>query len=332
VPEVFEPGHGWRNLPSPGLLPWYAHLFLLADGRVFYSGGQMSGNRGARPQIWKPSDGRPAIVPGLPVADLRNQATSVLLGPAQDQRVMIIGGGGADIHDHGDDDEHPHERAPHVATDSVAIADLSAAEPRYRRAASLHHARMHLNGTLLPDRTVLANGGARVEEHRVEAALEAELYDPRTGRWTEAARSRVPRLYHSIALLTPDGRVITAGSNPRPRDDELRIEVFLPPYLFRGPRPRLELSRDRARHGARLAATSPDAARLREVSLVRPGAVTHAFNNDQRLLDVPFEVTGPERIRLQLPRSRTLAPGGWYMVFAVDTDGVPSTGQWLRLG
>jgi hypothetical protein len=334
VPEVFESGHGWRNLPSPGLLPWYAHLFLLADGRVFYSGGQMSGNRGAKPQIWKPADGRPAIVQGLPAADLRNQATSVLLGTAQDQRVMIIGGGGADIHEHGDDDEdhHPHERAPHVATDSVAIADLSAAEPRYRRAASLQHARMHLNGTLLPDRTVLANGGARVEEHRVEAALHAELYDPRTGRWTEGARSRVPRLYHSIALLTPDGRVITAGSNPRPRDDELRIEVYLPPYLFRGARPRLELSRDHARHGARLAATSPDAGRLREVNLMRPGAVTHAFNNDQRLLDLPFEVTGPERIRLQLPRRRTLAPGGWYMVFAVDTDGVPSVGRWLRLG
>jgi hypothetical protein len=332
APEVYEPGRGWRDLPSPGLLPWYAHLFLLADGRVFYSGAQMSGNRGARPQIWKPSEGRPQVVPGLPAADLRNQATSVLLGPAQDQRVMVIGGGGADIHEHGDDDHHPHERAPHVATDSVAIADLSAAEPRYRGAAPLHHARMHLNGTLLPDRTVLANGGARVEEHRVDAALHAELYDPRTGRWTEAAKSRVPRLYHSIALLAPDGRVVTAGSNPRPRDDELRIEVFLPPYLFRGPRPGLELSRDHARHGAGLAATSPDAERLREVSLMRPGAVTHAFNNDQRLLDVPFEVTGPQRLRLQLPPRRTLAPGGWYLVFAIDAGGVPSIGRWLRLG
>jgi Domain of unknown function (DUF1929) len=329
VPEVFETGRGWSNLRSPGLLPWYAHLFLLADGRVFYSGGQMSGNRGARPQVWKLASGARRIVPGLPARDLRNQSTSVMLGPAQDQRVMIIGGGGADIHEHGDD--HPHERAPHVATDSVAIVDLSAAEPRYRRAASLHHARMHLNGTLLPDRTVLANGGARVEEHRVEAALHAELYDPRRRRWTEAAKSRVPRLYHSIALLTPDGRVITAGSNPRPRDDELRIEVYSPPYLFRGTRPRLELSRDEAGYGARLAATVSGGA-VREVSLLRPGAVTHAFNNDQRLVDVPFEVSGPGRLRLRLPRSRRIAPPGWYMAFAVDEAGVPSVARWLRLG
>jgi hypothetical protein len=331
VPEIYETGEGWRNLPSPGLLPWYAHLFLMDDGRIFYSGGQMSSNRGARPQLWRLSNGRTTVVPGLPAADIRNQSASVMLGPAQDQRVMIIGGGGADIHEHGED-ERPEARPPHVATDSVAIADLSASEPRYVRTGSLHHARMHLNGTLLPDRTVLANGGARVEEHRVEAALHAEIYDPRTRRWTEAAKSRVPRLYHSIALLTPDGRVITAGSNPRPRADELRIEVFSPPYLFRGPRPRLALGRATAAYGATVPATTPRAAGLREVNLLRAGATTHAFNNDQRLLDVPFDVTGPERIRLRMPRRRTVAPPGWYMAFAVDADGVPSTGQWIRLG
>ena len=336
IPEVFEAGEGWRALPSPGLLPWYPHLFLLEDGRVFYAGGQMSGNRGARPLRWKLSSGAAQRVPGLPAAGLRNQAASVLVGPAQDQRVMIVGGGGADIHEHGgdDDDHHPHEeaRAPHVATDSVAIADLSAAEPRFRRTGSLHEARMHLNATLLPDRTVLVNGGARVEELRVDAALHAELYDPRTRRWTLGAKSRVPRLYHSISLLTPDGKVVTAGSNPRPKDDELRIEVFLPPYLFRGPRPRLELPRDRAAYGARMTATAPGADRLREVNLLRVGSTTHAFNSDQRLLDVPFEVTGPDRVRLRLPGRRNVAPPGWYLVFAVDLDGVPSVGRFLRLG
>jgi hypothetical protein len=330
VPEVFESGRGWRNLRSPGLLPWYAHLFLLDDGRVFYSGGQMSGNRGAKPMLWEISSGDTTTVPGLPKAALRNQSASVLLPPAQEQRVMIVGGGGADLHEHADD-EPEAQALPEVAVDSVAIVDLSRASPRYARTARLRQARMHLNATLLPDRTVLANGGAAVEEHKVEAALNAEIYDPRSRTWRLAAKSRVPRLYHSIALLTPDGKVVTAGSNPRPKDDELRIEVFSPPYLFRGRRPRCTLSADHAAHGDRLSATSPDAARLREVNLVRAGATTHAFNNDQRLVDVPFEVTGPDRIELRLPRSRRLAPPGWYMVFLVDTDGVPSVGRWLRL-
>jgi hypothetical protein len=330
VPEIFERGRGWRNLPSPGLLPWYAHLFLLSDGRVFYSGGQMSGNRGARPVLWDLDTGDTTVVPGLPMSDLRNQSASVILPPAQAQRVMIVGGGGRDLHEHEPDPSTA--RLPHVATRSCAIADLSDATPRYGGTAPLHQARMHLNATILPDRTVVATGGAAVQEHRADAALNAEIYHPRVRSWTLAAESRVPRLYHSTALLTQDGKVVTAGSNPRPKDDELRIEVFWPPYLFRGPRPRCTLGAHRADYGGRLTATTDDPARLREVNLVRAGATTHAFNTDQRLLDVPFDVLGPQRIALHMPTRRNLAPPGWYMVFLVDTDGVPSIGRWVRLG
>ena len=334
-PEIFESGEGWRRLPSPGLIPWYPHLFLLATGRIFYSGGQMSGNRGVRPQIWNIANGNTRVVAGLPDPRFRNQSASVLLGDARDQRVMIIGGGGAEIHEHGDDEDHPfedEEDLPHIATTSCAIVDLDADRPRYRRAASMHEPRMHLNATILPDRTILANGGARVEEHRADASLHAELYNPRTRRWTLGAKSRVPRLYHSTAILTPDGRVVTAGSNPRPKADELRIEVYSPPYLFKGPRPQLTLSRQRARYGARMRVTVPGAADLREINLLRPGATTHAFNCEPRLLGLEYEVTAPDRVTLTFPRRRTVAPPGWYMVFAISADGVPSFGQFVRLG
>ena len=335
MPEIFETGEGWKRLPSPGLIPWYPHLFLLENGRIFYSGGQMSGNRGARPIVWNIANAGTRVVPGLPQAKIRNQSASVLLGDARDQRVMIIGGGGAEIHHHGGGDDHPFEGdedLPHIATDSCAIVDLSADGPRYRRAASLHEPRMHLNATLLPDRTVLATGGARVEEHKVDASLHAEIYDPRRRRWTLGARSRVPRLYHSTAILVPDGRVITAGSNPAPKADELRIEVYSPPYLFKGPRPELALARDRARYGGKMRATVPGAADVREINMLRPGATTHAFNCEQRLLGLEFAVTAPDRVTLTFPRRRNVAPPGWYMVFAISADGVPSVGRFVRLG
>lgn len=335
MPEIFETGEGWKRLPSPGMIPWYPHLFLLDSGRIFYSGGQMSGNRGARPIIWNVANANTRVVPGLPDAKLRNQSASVLLGDARDQRVMIIGGGGAEIHHQGGDDDHPFEddeKLPHIATRSCAIVDLSAGNPRYRRAASLHEPRMHLNATLLPDGTVLANGGARVEERSVDASLHAEIYDPRTRRWTLGAKSRVPRLYHSTAILTPDGRVITAGSNPRPKADELRIEVYSPPYLFKGPRPQLTLGRERVRYGGTMRATVPGAADLREINMLRPGATTHAFNCEQRLLRLEYEVTAPDRVTLTFPRRRNVAPPGWYMVFAISAEGVPSIGQFVRLG
>jgi hypothetical protein len=326
VAEVFAAGKGWKRLHERGLLPFYPHLTLLEDGRVFYSGGHMGAQHGAKPGIWNLATGATTPVPGLPAPNMRNQAASVLLPPAAEQRVMIVGGGGADMHDH----EHGH-REPQVATRSVAIADLSQAAPKYRAAAPLRHARMHLNLVLLPDRTVMATGGAAVEEHKVNAALEAELFDPRTGKWRVGAKGRVARLYHSVALLTPDGKVITAGSNPRRGVEELRIEVYSPPYLFKGPRPAITLARDHAAYGARVAATTPDPGALREVNLVRPSATTHASNTEQRLLDLAFTATGPTRIELTLPDNPNLAPPGWYMVFAVDAAGVPSRARWLHL-
>jgi hypothetical protein len=323
VPEVFTHGAGWTPAPARGVLPFYPQLTLLRDGRIFYSGGRMGAGRGAQPEIWNPATGARTPVPGLPRPAMRNQAASVLLPPADRQRVMIVGGGGETMHDH-------EMRKPQVATRSVAIADLSAAAPRYKAAAKLKHARMHLNLVLLPDRTVLATGGAAVAEHAVNAALEAEIFHPATGRWRTAAKSRVPRMYHSVALLTPDGKVITAGSNPRTGVEELRIEVFSPPYLFKGARPELKLARDHAAYGAKLRATT-SAAHLREVALLRPSATTHASNSEQRLLDLPFTVKGPNSVELTLPANPNLAPPGWYMVFAVNKGGVPSMARWLQL-
>src|SRR5215208_146735 len=269
VAEIFTLGKGWKRTPRHALMPFYPQLTLLADGRLFYSGAHMGAQHGAVPAIWNHATGRSTPVAGLPDPNMRNQAASVLLPPADEQRVMIVGGGGADMH-------HHEAREPQVATRSVAIIDLSAPSAKYKAAARIRHARMHLNLVLLPDRTVLATGGAAVEENKVQAALEAELFDPRTGKWRRGAKSRVPRLYHSVALLMPDGKVITAGSNPKRGIEEYRIEVYSPPYLFKGPRPEITLARDHAKYGASVRVTTPDPGAVREVNLIRPSATTHA--------------------------------------------------------
>ena len=113
--------------------------------------------------------------------------------------------------------------------------------------------RVHVNATLLPDRTVLVTGGSQHKEQGAQATNHAEVFDPAHPErgWTELAAATVPRMYHSVALLLPDARVVTACGNPRqgtqvawePPDDneELKMEVFSPPYLdpSLGPRPRI---------------------------------------------------------------------------------------------
>jgi galactose oxidase-like protein len=321
VPEIYtDTPPGWSTVASPGTWPLYAHLFLLRDGRIYYAGGQWGGNFGVHPSVWNLSNGAVTVVPGLTAPDMRNQAASVLLPPAQDQRVMITGGGGPQDHQHG---------GPVAGVKDVCIVDLTAAAPAYRAVAALQHARMHLCATLLPDRTVLVTGGAALEENAAVAALEAEIFNPDTETWTQGAPARVPRLYHSVALLLPDGKVMTAGSNPVRKTEELRIELYWPPYLFRGQRPALTLASDQGHYGGTVTATT-DASALSTMSLIRAGATTHSFDNEQRLVDLPF-TNAAGHLTLTLPTQRTLAPPGWYLVFGVNNTGVPSRAAWLQL-
>jgi hypothetical protein len=319
VPEIYSDGVGWAQRPESSHWPLYGHLFLLADGRVFYSGGQYGDNNGVRPAIWDLGTNATVDVGGLAHPDVRNQSASVLLPPAQAQRVMIVGGGPFDMHNQAG------------ATASTAIVDLTVPAPVYVPAADLNMGRMHLCATLLPNRTVLVNGGAMMEETTAQAAFGAEIYHPGTGQWQMAAQSRVPRLYHSVALLMPDGKVVTAGSNPQRKTEELRIEVFWPPYLFAGSRPSVTPAQTEVAYGAQLSVTVPNAAGIDSAALIRPGATTHSSDLEQRLVDLPLAVAGADTLDLQLPASPNVAAPGWYLLFVVNQAAIPSSAAWVHL-
>ena len=146
-----------------------------------------------------------------------------------------------------------------------------------------------------------------------------------------AAASRVPRLYHSVALLMPDGHVVTSGSNPARKTEELRIEVYWPPYLFAEARPVSRPRRRRSTTAARWPPTVADAGDIASACLIRPGATTHSTDNEQRLVDLPVVPGGGNQLTLQLPAAATVAPPGWYMLVVADTAGVPSEASWVHL-
>jgi hypothetical protein len=330
---------GWEvvgNVP----LPLYPHLFLLRDGRLFFTGGRMDTRGKSTPGLFDPLAPGGAFVPvdNLSDPDKRNQSASVLLPPAQAQRVLIMGGG-------------PEDETE--ATARVDVIDLTEPRPSYRPALPMQFDRMHVNAVLLPDRTVLATGGGGTREagaggavppDLVRERLVAEVFDPATGSqgaWRSLAQAQVGRLYHSVALLLPNGQVLVAGGNPDkggqvpwlPPDplEEMRLELFSPPYLFRGPRPVIESAPDKAAYGASIAVRCPQAGRVKWASLVRPGLTTHSFNVEQRLVDLPFTVEDVT-LRCDVTGERNLAPPGWYMLFLTDTEGVPSVAHWLLLG
>ncbi|NGZ98604.1 MAG: hypothetical protein CV089_21220, partial [Nitrospira sp. WS110] len=190
----------WQQLHLPAGfpgLPLYAHLFLMQDGRVFFSGGRMDDPMQVEPCVLKLTQNPIGLtfVPDLLDPVLRNQSASVLLPPAQAQKVLIMGGGPVGKADKTD------------ATGMVSVVDLNPSHPSYVAAEPMLLPRLHLNAVLLPDRTVFVTGGSLKQEDEPLARLQAETYDPETGQWQLMAAATVPRLYHSTALLLPDGRV-----------------------------------------------------------------------------------------------------------------------------
>jgi hypothetical protein len=340
-----DPEHAVWTKTRDFNLPLYPHLFQTRDGRVFFTGGKMDTAGGSVPFLFDPINATPSTtVAGLGDADRCNQCASVLLPPAQAQQIMIMGGGPEDP----DDPNAPRGRA----TKRAAVIDLSAPAPKYQARKNLNHERMHVNAVLLPDRSVIAVGGGVTREATAKSAIvdpeggrevfEAEIYDPVADTWTVTAPATVARLYHSVALLLPDGRVLAAGGNPDkgsqtawlPPDplEEERLEIFSPPYLFKkNARPVIADVPQEIHYDDAIVISTPQAAEIATASLIAPTLTTHSFNSTQRLVDVAFVVSPPASLRATIPNDRNVMPPGWYMLFLVDRDGVPSVARWLHL-
>jgi hypothetical protein len=312
-------------------LPLYAHIFLMADGRIVFDGGRMDDNLQVDPCIIDLTHNpvHLTVVPGMEGGGMRNQSASVLLPPAQDQRVMIMGGGPAGKPNKTD------------AIDNVDIVDLTHPNPHFVPASPLCFPRIHLNSVLLPDHTVFVSGGSLKQEDAPMARLQGEVYDPRTDTWTPTAGAVVPRLYHSTALLLPDATVVTAGSNPdggshvvwdHDPNEEMRLEVFSPPYLFRGPRPVISAAPAQCTHGQSIQIKSPQSANIRWASLLRNCVTTHSFDGSQRLVDLDVTSLANGIVAATVPQNPNIAPPGWYMLFIVDNNGVPSVASWIQVG
>jgi hypothetical protein len=163
----------------------------------------------------------------------------------------------------------------------------------------------------------------------------------------------IPRMYHTAAVLLPSGQVLICASNKdsqrnsggsRPGHDhhgedarELRLELYSPPYLFDAagnPASRIEINpvADAAGYGEPLTVGSPDAGRIHRVTVVRCSSVTHGYSSDQRLVELTITARAAAEVTVTTPPRPEIAVPGYYLLFALDADGVPSPGRYLRLG
>ncbi|HSS39591.1 MAG TPA: galactose oxidase early set domain-containing protein, partial [Polyangia bacterium] len=129
------------------------------------------------------------------------------------------------------------------------------------------------------------------------------------------------------AQLMPDGRVLVTGggryNDTSAPSDQFSAEFFAPPYLFKGPRPVITTAPSTLQYGQTFAVQTPDAAKIGSVSLLRYGATTHTVNMSQRYLPLTF-TAGNGALTVTAPPNKNIAPPGNYMLFILDTNGIPS--------
>src|SRR4051812_46468890 len=111
----------------------------------------------------------------------------------------------------------------------------------------------------------------------------------------------------------------------------MRLEIYSPPYLFKGARPTIAAAPANTTYGTVEQIKSPDAANIRSACLIRNCVTTHSYDSNQRLVDLPIVSQTGGIVKVTVPANRNIAPPGWYMLFIVNNSGVPSVGLWVHL-
>jgi hypothetical protein len=330
--EVYDPAtRTWTERPDLfRYFPTYPALFQTGDeGELFYTGsnaGYGPADQGRTPGFWRLADNTFEPVPGLRDPDLMETSGSVWAGPVQDQRVLVVGGGGIG--------ESP------LSTARTDVVDLDDPAPRYTPGPDLPAPTRYPNVVTLPtDEILIAGGSTDYRGKGLSHVLDASLYTPSSNTLRPAAASTVGRDYHSAGLLLPNGQVVVVGGDPlfsdvlnsRDAEFERRIEIYSPPYLFQGDRPEITDAPESVALGSAMTIATPDADRIDRARLVRPGAATHVTDLEQRSVALDVRRGADGGLALTVPGEAALVPPGYYMLFLVDDAGVPSVARWVQV-
>ncbi len=320
-PEAWNEDDGWRYLSGVNLADpilnytghyesnWWPLLHVAPNGEIFHSG--------PTPVMHSidPSGTGSITVIGPAITDWYPKHGSTVM---YEEGKLLVAGGAIAGNNLG-------------STNRAAIIDLTGPTPVITNIASMHHARKFQNGVMLPTGEVLMIGGNTSGTKFSDAGtvLTAEVWDPDTGLWTELSDMSVPRNYHSIALLNTDGTVLSGGGGlcGSCAANHQDAQVFSPGYLYNASgalatRPNITAAADSFFAGEPFSVLAN--AGMQRFSLIKMSSTTHGVNSDVRQLAVSYTEDAPGQYTLNpSPNVNVLTPGYW-MLFAIDGQGVPS--------
>jgi hypothetical protein len=315
-PEVYDPGTNTWTLLSNVSTPQvheseYPFSYLLPSGKVFTIGPDEDNSflLDVNNQTWTQVGGASGV----------HNGSSVMYRPGK----VLYTGGGTNVNGSG------------PSYNTASVIDLTATTPTWQPVPAMNYSRVYHTLTMLPDGKVLAVGGSGNTDQGVitSGVLQTETWDPATQAWTAGASMAAARNYHSTALLMPDGRVLVAGGgHPYGQGDvgQYSAQYYSPGYLSNGARPTITSASAGAAYGGTISVSTPDAASISAVSLVSLGADTHQMDMNQHFVPLSFSTSG-NTLSVQAPAAAELAPPGYYMLFILNSKGVPSVASMVQL-
>ena len=305
--EVWSAAGGWRtlsNVPVDNILTAdprggyrsdnHAWLFAASGGRVFQAGPSSKMN-------WISTTGNGSITP----AGLRSDSPDAMNGDAvmyDIGKILTVGGSTA------------YDKTP--ATARAYTIDINNGV-KVARTADMAVTRSFASGVALPDGQVLVLGGQAtpVVFTDTDARMAPEIWNPATGKWTTLAPMAIPRTYHSVATLLPDGRVFVGGGGlcGNCTTNHLDGQIFTPPYLLNADgsartRPAIATAPASAAAGSTISVTTKTP--ITKFSLMRMSTVTHTVNSDQRRIPVTASSVSGNTASLKLPAGSRRAGAG----------------------
>lgn len=303
--------------------PW---LFAQSNGTVFQAGPSKQMN-------WITTAGAGTITN----AGNRSGATDEMNGNAvmYDVGKILVVGGAVAYQDAG-------SLTDVQATNHAYTIDINGGPTQpvvSAQTSSMAYPRAFSNSVVLPDGRVLVLGG---QQHPMAftdtgAVLSPELWDPATGKFTVMAPGAIPRTYHSVALLLPDGRVFTGGGGLCGlvcTTNHPNGQIFSPPYLFNADgsartRPVIDTAPATSTSGSTITVSAGSTGLT--FALVRTSAVTHSVNNDQRRIPLTPSLINGTTYTLPIPTDAGTVLPGDYMLFALDAHGTPSIAKIINI-
>ncbi len=329
TPSPAIDGRGTLAVVAQRAFGLYPHAFVVPDAtaagapqgtQVLYAGPNTGDTVILNTASWTWKD-----VPDLVHARLFG-AGVLLPGGTVPRKVMLIGG---------------YDSTNGIGSQaSTEVLDLDNVGAGWKAGPTMAAGRSHLNVAILPDSSLVAiGGGAGIgsyagsqESLHAGPVYTTERLGAGATAWGPADTQADERTYHSTGLLLPDSTVFSAGDDRDTHGPGHRTgEVWSPPYLFAGARPSLTWAPGAVRYGAPFHVTASAEGGVASVVLMHPASVTHANDMDQRLVALPGAAE-PGGMAVTAPADASIAPPGWYMLFALDSRGRPSDARWIRLG